>query len=176
MDLKYATIIYPIVADMRARTQKCIPNAHDTHTTRIRGVFEVAISPSIHCNVFPMVPCTLPVFFLANLQMWFYHSTTLLIVQFLCNFVLQLVETAVCFIICMIQHVFCILIYSFNHIFIKLSWIEDKQQQHFFSIEGKIIACIGYTLSIKVIRRLVNLTLFLKIWESIQTGSIPTVM
>ena len=130
-----------------------------THTMQICGIFDVVISPSIHCNVFPMVPCTLPVFFLANLQMWFYHSTTLLIVQFLCNFVLQLVEIAVCFTICMIQYVFSILIYSFNHIFIKLSWIEDKQQC-FFSIEGKIIVCIGYTLSIKVIRRLVNLTLF----------------
>ena len=37
-----------------------------THTTRIRGVFDVAISPSIPCNAYPMVPCTLPAFFFAN--------------------------------------------------------------------------------------------------------------
>ena len=60
--------------------------------------------------------------FIADLQMsQFYHSATLFITQFLQDFVLQLVETAVCFTICMIQHVFSILIYSFNHIFIKLS-------------------------------------------------------
>ena len=133
------------------------------------------ILPSICCNAFPMVSCTLPAFFVMNSQAsWFHHSTTLLIVQFLHDFVLQLVETVACFTICMIQQWFSIFIYSFNCIFIKLSWIEDKWQQHCFSIEGKIIVCNGYALSIKVISSLVNLTLFIKIWENIQTGSIPT--
>ena len=56
--------------------------------------------------------------------------------------------------------------------FIKLPRIEDKHQQHCFSIEGKSIIGIGCTLSIKVISSLVNLAFFIKIWESIQTGFI----
>ena len=68
---------------------------------------------SLQC--FPTVPCTLPAFSVVNSQtLQCYCSTTLLIVQFLCDFVLQLVETAVCFTIYMIQHVFSIFIYSFN--------------------------------------------------------------
>ena len=105
----------------------------------------------------------------------FYHSTTLFIAQFYVQFCVATGLAAVCFTICMIQCVFSILIYTFSHIFIKLPWIEDKQQQqHCFSIEGKSIVGIGYTLSIEVISSLVNFTIFIKIWESIQTGSIPT--
>ena len=150
-------------------------NAHDTHNANSRRFWHrefTVILPSIHCNAFPMVPCTLPAFFITNLQAsQFYHFTALFIVQFLCDFVLQLVETAVCFSICMIQCEFSILIYSLYHIFIKLLWIEDK---HCSSIEGKNIVGIGYTLSTKVVSSLVNFTLFIKIWESIQTASIPT--
>ena len=133
------------------KTKEFRTYAHDTHNVNLWHFWccDIAmILPSIHCNAFPMVPCTLPVFFIVNSQaLWFIQSTTLLITQLLGNFVLQLVETAVYFTICMIQHMFSILIYSFNHIFIKLSWIEDKQQQHCFSIEGKNIVCIAYTLS-----------------------------
>ena len=55
-----------------------------THTTWICDIFDVAnslqYSPLICCNAFPMVPCTLPAVFVANLQtLWFYHSTTLFI-------------------------------------------------------------------------------------------------
>ena len=50
--------------------------------------------------------------------------------NFLFDFVLQLIETAICFTICMIQFVFSILICSFNHNCIKLPWLEDKHQQH----------------------------------------------
>ena len=86
--------------------------------------------------------------FIAMLFQWshahykFYHYYPFNCMIF-CDFVLELVETAVCFTICMIQHVFSILSYSFSHIFIKLLWIEDKQQQHCFSIEGRIIIYIG---------------------------------
>ena len=72
------------------------------------------ISPSICCNAFPMVPCTLPAFFIMNLQtLQLYYPFNDMI--YLCNFVLQLVEAAICFTICMTQCVFSILIYSFNH-------------------------------------------------------------
>ena len=71
--------------------------------------------------------------FIANSQtLQFYCSTTLFIMHFLCDFVLQLVETAICFTICMIQCVFSILLYSFNHIWDVLASIympvpsEDK--------------------------------------------------
>ena len=52
--------------------------------------------------------------------------------KFLCDFVLQLVETAICFTIFKIQCVFSILIYSFNHIWDVLAPVympvppEDK--------------------------------------------------
>ena len=90
------------------------------------------ILPFICCNAFLMVSCTLPAFFIMNSQISQFYSTTLFIMQFLCNFVLQLIETAVCFTICMIQCVFSILIYSFNHIWDVLAPIymlvpsEDK--------------------------------------------------
>ena len=115
-----------------------------THTMRIRGIFDAANSPRYHpwffCSAFPMFSCTLPAFFIMNLQMsWFYHSTTLLIAQYFVWFRVATGWNYCMFYLWMIQCVFSILIYSFNHIFIKLPWIEDKQQQHSFSIEGKSI-------------------------------------
>ena len=146
-----------------------------THTTWIFGILDFANLlwyhpqftamlfqwPHAHCQHFSSWICR-------------HHDFITLLPFSLHDFLLQLVETAVCFTICLIHCVFSILIYSFNHIFIKLPWIEDKHQQHCFSIEGKSIIGIGYTLSIKVVSSLVNFTLFIKIWESIHTGSIPT--
>ena len=40
-----------------------------THTKWICSNFDVMISPSIHYNAFPLVPCTLPAVFITNLQM-----------------------------------------------------------------------------------------------------------
>ena len=152
--------------------------AHDTQNVNLWHFWHskfTVISPLICCYAFPMVPCTLPAFFITNLQtLSFYCSTILFIAWFLYYFLLQVVETAVCFTICMIQCVFSILIYSFNHIFQTLPWIDDKHQEHCFSIEDKSIVGFGCTLSIEVISSLVNFTLFIKIWESIKTGSIPT--
>ena len=166
--------IYPCWLFLKFRMTQPLSNAHDTHNANSWDFWLhkfAAISPSIHCNAFPVVPCTLQAFFIANLQTsQFYHSTNLFIAWFLCSCVLQLVETAVCFTICMIQCVFSILIYSFNHICIKLPWIEDKHQQHFYSTEVKSIVGI----KIKVVSSLVNFTLFIKIWEITETGSIPT--
>ena len=105
--------------------------AYDTHNTNLLHFWcykFAMILPSICCNAFSMVPCTLPAVFITNLQMLqFYHSTTLFITWFFVWFCVATGLTAVCFTICMIQHIFSILIYLFNHIFIKLPWIEDKQ-------------------------------------------------
>ena len=96
--------------------------------------FKLRYQPWFVAMLFQLSHAHCQCFFVTNSHMsWFYHSTTRLLAQFLHDFVLQLVETAACFTICMIQHVFSILIYSFNRIFIKLSWIEDKQQQPMMS-------------------------------------------
>ena len=141
-----------------------ICNAHDTHDANSRRFWrrDIAVDSLLCFSNGPMHTasifcCKFTDVTILSLYYTFNHVI-------LCDSMLQLVETAVCFTICMIQHEFSILIYSLNPIFIKLSWIEDKQQQHCFSTEGKIIICIGYTLSIKVISSLVNLTLFIKIW------------
>ena len=122
----------------------------DTQNTNLQWFWHckfAAISPLICCNAFSMVPCTLPAFSIANSQMLqFYRSTTLFILQFFVQFCVATGLTADVLPFCVILHVFSILIYAFNHIFIKLPWIEDKQQQHSFCIEGKSILGIGYTL------------------------------
>ena len=83
-------------------------NAHDTPNANLLHFWHcdiTAILPSICWNAFSMVPCTLPAFLITNVQTsQFYHSTPLLITWLFCNFVLQLIETAVCFTFCMIQH------------------------------------------------------------------------
>ena len=128
-----------------------------THTTRNRGVFDVANLPRYRTGFTPMLfqwsHSYMQHFLLqicCNLfTLQFFNSRPPFIAQFFVQFCVATGLTAVCFTICMIQHVFSILIYSFNHIFIKLPWIEDKQQQHCFCIEGKSIIGIGYTYKSK---------------------------
>ena len=90
-----------------------------THTTRIRGVFDVTISlryrPQFAAMIFQWSHAHCQHF-----SLWICGHCDLIallpfsLCDFLCNFVLQLVETAVCSTILLIQYVFHILIYSFN--------------------------------------------------------------
>ena len=86
-----------------------ICKGYDTHKANLQHFWHckfTVISPSICCNAFPMVPCTLPAFFIVNSQtLQFYCSTTLFIMQFFVQFCAATGLTAVCFTICMIQHV-----------------------------------------------------------------------
>ena len=105
----------------------------------------VAILYWIRSNVISMVPFTQAVFFCCEFAANFLlHDFFALDPFYHAIFVWFCVATgltAVCFTTCMIQHMLSILIY----ILINLPWIEGKQQQHCFSIEGKSIIGIGYT-------------------------------
>ena len=51
-------------------------NIHDTHNVNSWHLWHhtlATISPSIHCNAFPVVPCTLPVFFIVNSLYYQFH-------------------------------------------------------------------------------------------------------
>ena len=117
----------------------------DTHNANSRRFWRrefVAISHWIHSNVISMVPFTQAVFFRCKFMAIFLLCNFFTLYPFYrAIFCVATGLTAVCFTTCMIQHMLSILIF----ILINLPWIEGKQQQHCFSIEGKSIVGIGYT-------------------------------
>ena len=99
-----------------------------THTTRIRGVFDVANSLRYRTGFTPMLfqwshshmQCFLLRIHGDFFTVQFFCSRPFLSYNFFVQFCVATGLTTVCFTIYMIQHMFSILIYSFNHIFIKL--------------------------------------------------------